>query len=106
MVTFSCAQTELRKARERELAILDEKSTSSVMAETYARKTLKEARTGGGRRDDTRDHGFCRSWKVHVREKKRIQQRFLSFKHRELDISPELDYFEYTFVRATRLTKQ
>ena len=71
MVTFSCAQTELRKARERELAILDEKSTSSVMAETYARKTLKEARTGGGRRDDTRDHGFCRSWKVHVREKKK-----------------------------------
>ena len=36
--TFSCAQIDLRKARERELATtLDEKSTSSGIAEPYAR---------------------------------------------------------------------
>ena len=34
---FSCAQIVLRKARERELATLDEKSTSSWIAEPYAR---------------------------------------------------------------------
>ena len=36
--TFSCAQFDLRKARERELATFDdEKSTSSGIAEPYAR---------------------------------------------------------------------
>ena len=35
--TFSCAQIDLQKARERELATLDEKSTSSGVAEPYAR---------------------------------------------------------------------
>ena len=35
--TFSCAQIDLRKARERALATLDEKSTSSGIAEPYAR---------------------------------------------------------------------
>ena len=35
--TFSCAQVDLRKAREREFATLDEKSTSSGIAEPYAR---------------------------------------------------------------------
>ena len=35
--TFSCAQIDLRKARERGLATLDEKSTSSVIVEPYAR---------------------------------------------------------------------
>ena len=44
--SFSCAQIDLRKARERELATLDEKSTSSGIAEPYARQKLK-ARTGG-----------------------------------------------------------
>ena len=34
---FLCAQIDLRKARERELATLDEKSTSSGIAEPYAR---------------------------------------------------------------------
>ena len=34
---FSRAQIDLRKARERELATLDEKSTSSGIAEPYAR---------------------------------------------------------------------
>ena len=34
---FSCAQIGLRKARERELATLDENSTSSGIAEPYAR---------------------------------------------------------------------
>ena len=44
--TFPCAQIDLRKARERELATLDEKSTSSGIAEPYARWKMK-ARTGG-----------------------------------------------------------
>ena len=35
--TFSCAQIDSRKARERELAALDEKSTSSGIAGPYAR---------------------------------------------------------------------
>ena len=35
--SFSCAQIDLRKARERELAALDEQSTSSGIAEPYAR---------------------------------------------------------------------
>ena len=35
--TFSCAIIDLRKARARELATLDEKSTSSGIAEPYAR---------------------------------------------------------------------
>ena len=35
--TFSCAHIDLRKARERELATLDEKPTSSGIAEPYAR---------------------------------------------------------------------
>ena len=47
MGTFSYAQVDLRKARERELATLNEKSTSSGIAEPYARKMLK-ARTGEG----------------------------------------------------------
>ena len=34
---FSCAQIDLRKARERKLATLDGKSTSSGVAEPYAR---------------------------------------------------------------------
>ena len=33
--TFSCAQIHLRKARERELAALNEKSTSSGITESY-----------------------------------------------------------------------
>ena len=43
--TFSCAQIDLRKAREREIAELDEKSTSSGIAVPYARQIIK-ARTG------------------------------------------------------------
>ena len=36
--TFSCAQIDLREARERELATFDEKSTSSaIIAEPYGR---------------------------------------------------------------------
>ena len=34
---FSCAQIDLRKAREHELATFDEKSTSSGIAQIYAR---------------------------------------------------------------------
>ena len=44
--TFACAQNDLCKAQERELAKLDEKSTSSGIAEPYARQTLK-SRIGG-----------------------------------------------------------
>ena len=44
---FSCTQVDLRKAREREIATFDEKSTSNGIAEPYARQKMK-ARTGGG----------------------------------------------------------
>ena len=37
MGTFSCAQIDLRKTRERELATFDENFTSSGIAEPYAR---------------------------------------------------------------------
>ena len=47
MGTFSCAQIDVRKARELELATLDENSTSSGIAEPYARQKMK-ARTRGG----------------------------------------------------------
>ena len=43
---FFFAQMDLRKARERELATLDEKSTSSGITEPYARYKLK-TRAGG-----------------------------------------------------------
>ena len=43
---FSYAPIDLRRARERELATLDEKSTSSGIAEPYARYKSR-ARTGG-----------------------------------------------------------
>ena len=72
-MTFSCAQIDLRKARKRGLATLDEKSTSSGNAERYARINSK-ARTGGGR-DDTCDHGLSRSWKVEVCQKKKEKQK-------------------------------
>ena len=45
----SCAQIDLRQARERELATLDEKSTSSGIAEPYARSKIEgENREGEG----------------------------------------------------------
>ena len=48
---FSCALIDLRKARERELATLDEKSTISG-CEPYVQKISKAITRGGGR-DDT-----------------------------------------------------
>ena len=36
-LTFSCVQIDVRKTRERELATLDEKSTSSGIGEPYVR---------------------------------------------------------------------
>ena len=46
MGTFFWAQIDLRKARERELATLDEKSTSSGIAEPYARQTIEGKNRG------------------------------------------------------------
>ena len=55
---LSCAQIGLRKARECELATLDETSTSSGIARPYARQKI-EGQNRGGRRDDTcGDHGL------------------------------------------------
>ena len=45
---ISCAQIDLRKARERELATLDEKPTSSEIAEPYAIKIEGKNRGGEG----------------------------------------------------------
>ena len=47
--TFSCVQIDLQKARERELATLDGKSTSSGIAEPYVHDKKLKARTGGER---------------------------------------------------------
>ena len=47
MGTFSCAQLDSRKAREGELATLDEKSTSSGIAERYARQKIEGKNRGG-----------------------------------------------------------
>ena len=63
--TFSCAQNDLRKARERELATLDEQSTSSGIAVTLCAIKI-EGKNRGGKRDDTCDHGLSRRWKVKV----------------------------------------
>ena len=62
---FLCAQIDVRKARERELATLDEKSTNSGIA--CAVKI--EGKNRGGRRDDTCDHGLSRGWKLDECEK-------------------------------------
>ena len=53
---FSCALTDLRKARKRELATLDE-NRRSVSAEPYAQKKNEGNNRGGGK-DDTCDHGL------------------------------------------------
>ena len=45
---FSCAQIDLRKARERELATLDGKSTSSGIAEPYVCAMKIEGKNRGG----------------------------------------------------------
>ena len=57
---FSCAQIDSWKARERELATLDEKSTSSEIAEPYICAIIIEGknRRAGGRRDNICDHGL------------------------------------------------
>ena len=45
--TSSCAQTDSQKARERESATLDEKSTSGGIAEPLCAITKSRTRTGG-----------------------------------------------------------
>ena len=45
---FFCAQIDLRNARERELATLDEKSTSSGIAEPYICAIKTEGKNRGG----------------------------------------------------------
>ena len=55
---FSCAHIDLRKAPDGELATLDGKSTSSGIAEPYARFKL-EGKNRGGRRDDTSATTAC-----------------------------------------------
>ena len=46
MGTFSCAQIDLRKGRERELATFDGKSTSTGIAEPYARQKNESKNRG------------------------------------------------------------
>ena len=46
--TFSCAQIDLRKARERELATPDEKATSSGIPEPYLCAIKIEGKNRGG----------------------------------------------------------
>ena len=61
--TFSCAQFDSRKARERESAILDEKPAVGLL-NPMRDKNRRQARGGG--RDDTCDHGLSRKRKVDV----------------------------------------
>ena len=60
--TFSRAQIDLRKAREREIATFD---GAVGLLEPYVRDK-NSRQEPGGRRDDTCDHGLSRSWKVEV----------------------------------------
>ena len=59
--TFSCAQVDLRKARERESAALDENRRAEGLLNPMRDK---HGRQEPGGRDDTCDHGLSRSWKV------------------------------------------
>ena len=65
---FSCAQIDLRKARERKLATLDGKSTSSVGLLNPTVCAIKnEGKNRGEEGTPTLcDHGLSRSWKVQV----------------------------------------
>ena len=71
---FLCAQNGLRKAQERELATLDEKSTSSGIAEPDLCAIKIEGKNRGEEGTTlTCDHGLSRSWssKKRARTKKR-----------------------------------
>ena len=68
--TFSSAQIDLQKARERELAKHSMKNRRAVgLLNPMRDKNWRQE--PGGRRDNTCDHGLSRSWKVDVREKKK-----------------------------------
>ena len=62
---FFCAQIDLRKARERELATLDENSTSSGIAELFNAIRIK-SKNLGEKGATPEDHGLSRSRKVEV----------------------------------------
>ena len=98
--TFSCAQIDLRKARKRELATLDENSTSSGIAEPYAPKKLK-ARTGGEKGWHLERHLWPRlvqkleSKSVWKTSKKKKMNTFIVSAHRLINITMS------TLVQAT-----
>ena len=80
---FTCARIVSRKARERELAALDEKNRRAVMGLLNPMRAMKiEGNMNrGGRRDYTCDHGLSRrSWKVDVCEEKKEKEKKTSSK--------------------------
>ena len=76
--TFLCAQMDLREARGRELATLDQTSTSSGVAKSYAWQKFK-ARTEGEKGLHLWPHGLSKSRKVKVWEKKRRRKDTLDY---------------------------
>ena len=95
---FLCTNWLLRKARERELATLDEKSTSSGIAEPLrAKKT--EGKNRGGKRDDTCDHGLLFSWKVEVCKKWMEINKYRYYKNQMRSCSCEIEDLVKTHLR-------
>ena len=73
---FSCAQIDLRKAREQHS--MENRRAVGLLNPMRDKKRKQEP---GGRRDDTCDHCLSRSWKVKVwgKEKKQKTERSLIF---------------------------
>ena len=80
--TFSCAQIDSRKARERELARFDESRRAVGMLDPMRDKNWRHVPGGRG---NTWDHNLSRSWKVKLGQKNKYtavqaqKKMFLSF---------------------------
>ena len=88
--SFSCAQIGLRKTRvERELATLDEKSTSSGTALLLCEIKIEgENRGGGGTTPVTTACLSRRSWKIEVCEKNEKKKRRARQRHAKAAAAP------------------
>ena len=71
--TFSCAQMDSLKERNRELATFDESRRAAGVQNPMRDKNGRHA--PGGRRDDTWDHILSRSWKVKVTPKTKTKNK-------------------------------
>ena len=83
--TFSCAQIDLRKVRQRELATNKQSMKNRrAVALLNPMRDKNRRQELGGRKDDTCDHGLSRSWEVNVCEKKKKKVRVGSTPSRDL----------------------